>query len=42
MAANPHIHTRAISKWRSMLTPAQIARFERQYGGLIRQLGYGE
>ena len=40
IAANPHIHGRTLSKWRDVLTEDQVARFERQYGDLIRALGY--
>lgn len=36
----PHIHSRQISKWRDVLSPAQIARFNRHHGDLIQALGY--
>jgi hypothetical protein len=34
------IHSRKISKWRDVLTPAQVAHFEASHGDLIRELGY--
>ncbi|NGM20512.1 hypothetical protein G3576_10840 [Roseomonas stagni] len=40
LAANPHIHGRQLSKWRSMLTAAEVARFEARHGDAIRSLGY--
>jgi hypothetical protein len=40
LAARPHIHSRELSKWRRVLTPDQVAGFERRYGGLIEALGY--
>jgi hypothetical protein len=40
LAANTHIHSRTISKWRNVLSPSQVAAFERRYGDLIRGLGY--
>jgi hypothetical protein len=40
IAANPNIYSRSISKWRSMLIPMQIERFQAQYGEAIQQLGY--
>jgi hypothetical protein len=40
LAANPHIHSRSISKWRAMLTPKQLRKFETRYGDAIEQLGY--
>jgi hypothetical protein len=35
-----HIHSRQLSKWRDVLSAAQIARFEAHYRDLIRKLGY--
>jgi hypothetical protein len=40
IAARPQIHSRTPSKWRDLLSAAQIARFEERYGDLIRELGY--
>jgi hypothetical protein len=40
IADRPQITSRTISKWREMLSAAQIARFEARYGDLIRSLGY--
>jgi hypothetical protein len=40
IAANPHVHSRDLSKWRRFLTPAQITAFEERYGELILSLGY--
>jgi hypothetical protein len=40
IAERPQIHTRAISKWREVLSVAQIARFEEAHGDLICALGY--
>jgi hypothetical protein len=40
IAANPHIHSREISKWRGILSPGQVRRFEQRYGDLIVRLGY--
>jgi hypothetical protein len=40
MAQRPQIHSRTISKWREMLSPAQIADFEAAHGDLIRAFGY--
>jgi hypothetical protein len=40
IAANPHIHSREISKWRGMLSPGQVRRFEQRYGDVILRLGY--
>jgi hypothetical protein len=40
IAKRPQIHSRAISKWRDVLSVAQIARFEDSHGDLIRDLGY--
>ncbi len=38
--ANQHIHSREISKWRSVLSIDQVAEFERRHGDLIASLGY--
>ncbi len=40
LAANTHIHSRAISKWRDLLSPDQIIAFEQRHGDLIASLGY--
>jgi hypothetical protein len=40
MAERPQIYSRTISKWREVLSVAQIARFEALHGDLIRDLGY--
>jgi hypothetical protein len=40
IAERPQINSRTISKWRDVLSPAQIARFEQSHGDLIRELGY--
>jgi len=40
IAANPNIHSRSISKWRTMLTLRQIEQFEALYGEAIARLGY--
>jgi len=40
LAADPHIHGRDRSKWRTFLTEAEIAGFERRYGDLVSILGY--
>jgi hypothetical protein len=40
IAASPHINGRELSKWRRVLTPEQVAGFERRYGDLIVALGY--
>ncbi len=40
VASNPHIYSRQISKWRAMLSPIQLASFEKRYGELITGLGY--
>ena len=40
VAANEHIHSRILSKWRTLLTPAQVQIFEAQHSDLIRSLGY--
>jgi hypothetical protein len=40
LAARPQIHSQTLSKWRDMLSPAQIAGFEQRHGDLIMALGY--
>jgi hypothetical protein len=40
IASRPQIHSREISKWRDVLSAAQVARFEALHGGLIQELGY--
>ncbi len=40
LAEKPHIHARELSKWRAMLTPEEVDRFEARHGALIRRLGY--
>jgi hypothetical protein len=40
IADRPQIHSRRISKWREVLSPAQLGRFEARHGDLIRDLGY--
>lgn len=40
IAANPHIHSRELSKWRNMLSAEQVRRFEQRYGDVISTLGY--
>ncbi|MDB5398325.1 MAG: hypothetical protein JWQ55_343 [Rhodopila sp.] len=40
IADRPQINSRTISKWREVLSPEQIARFEERYGDLIRAFGY--
>jgi hypothetical protein len=40
VAKRLQIYSRTISKWRQVLSEAQIARFEDQYGDVIRALGY--
>jgi hypothetical protein len=40
IASRPQIHSRTISKWRDILSPVRIARFEALYGDLILALGY--
>jgi hypothetical protein len=41
IAERPQIQSRTISRWRDVLSAAQITRFEGRYGDLIRELGYG-
>jgi hypothetical protein len=40
LARDPHIYSRQISKWRDVLSPAQVESFEQRYGALITSLGY--
>jgi hypothetical protein len=40
IAERPQIQSRTISKWRDVLSAAQISHFEECYGDLIRELGY--
>jgi hypothetical protein len=40
IADRPQITSRTISKWREVLSAAQVARFEARYGDLIRVVGY--
>jgi tetratricopeptide (TPR) repeat protein len=40
IAANTHIRSRNISKWRQFLTVRQVSAFERLYGDLVVDLGY--
>jgi len=40
IAANEHIHSRAVSKWRDELSAELVAAFERRHGDLIAALGY--
>jgi hypothetical protein len=40
IARRPQIQSRKITKWRDVLSTAQIADFEQCHGGLIRDLGY--
>jgi Sulfotransferase domain len=40
IARRPQIHSRTISKWRTFLSPTQVAQFEARHGDLIRDLGY--
>jgi hypothetical protein len=40
VAANPHIHSRTLSKWRDFLSPGQVRLIEGRYGDVIRRLGY--
>ncbi len=40
IAANLHIHSRQLSKWRQTLSAQQIQSFESLHGDLIRNLGY--
>jgi hypothetical protein len=38
--ANEFVHSRQISKWSEMLTPAQVREFQRRHGDLITSLEY--
>ncbi len=38
--ANPHIHSRKLSKWREFLTEDDLRLFDERHGGAIVQLGY--
>jgi hypothetical protein len=40
LVERPQIHSREISKWQSLLSAVQIARFEGRHGDLIRELRY--
>src|SRR5262249_25577265 len=40
LAMRPQVHSRVLSKWNSILSADQVARFEADYGDLIRELGY--
>ncbi|HET8995753.1 MAG TPA: putative nucleotide-diphospho-sugar transferase, partial [Acetobacteraceae bacterium] len=40
LAANTHIHSRTLSKWRTVLSPGQVRAFEQRHGDLVRSLGY--
>lgn len=40
LAANSHIHSRTLSKWRALLSDAQAQGFEQRYRGLLLSLGY--
>ena len=40
LAANAHINSRTLSKWRTLLLGRQVCDFEQRYGGLILSLGY--
>lgn len=40
LAARPHIAGRRLSKWRDVLTAAQVAEFERRHGDVVTGLGY--
>jgi hypothetical protein len=40
VSANPHIHSRELSKWRKHLTDADLARFEDRFPGAPDLLGY--
>ena len=40
IAANPHIHSREISKWRGVLSPEQVETFEHSYHDIVTRLGY--
>jgi hypothetical protein len=40
LAENPHIYARKLSKWRDMLTQAQLESFSALHGSAIKSLGY--
>jgi hypothetical protein len=40
IAARPQINSRTISKWRTVLSVAQVGRFEERHADLISELGY--
>jgi hypothetical protein len=40
IAANPHIYSRTLSKWRDTLPEALLQQFEKQHGDLLRAMGY--
>ncbi|HSU04850.1 MAG TPA: hypothetical protein VLI93_04700 [Acetobacteraceae bacterium] len=40
LAANTHVHSRVVSKWRDVLSPEQVVGFEHRYGDVINALGY--
>jgi hypothetical protein len=40
IAKRPQVNSRTISKWRDVLSAAQVACFEESYGDLICELGY--
>ncbi|MDE1149979.1 MAG: hypothetical protein PW843_25790 [Azospirillaceae bacterium] len=40
VASDPHIHSRSITKWPDLLSPAQMAMVEDRHGALIQALGY--
>jgi hypothetical protein len=39
-AALGAVHTRSVGRWRTALTPEQVADVEREAGALLRELGY--
>lgn len=40
VAHNKHIHSRAVSRWREVLSTDEVKSFERRYGDIIVTLGY--
>ena len=42
IAANPHIHSRQLSKWRSILDDADLERYAARFEGVAGSLGYAE
>lgn len=40
LATRPQVHSRTLSKWRDILSTAQISAFEARYGDVIARLGY--